>query len=62
MLRWHHKGITEMPPKLADPKFFFQFHKQRVWQLMREMPSFATKLMDVRDIPFNPLASKNQLN
>jgi hypothetical protein len=60
MLRWHHHGHTEMPPKLADPAFFFRFHRQRIVQIEREMPRFITKLMDIRDIAFNPFAAKNR--
>lgn len=61
LLRWHHHSHAEMPPKLANPKFFFQFHKQRIWQFMKEMTRFTSRLMDLRDLEFNPLASKNQL-
>lgn len=61
ILRWHHHGAVEMPPKLADPAFFFQFHKEKIVRMQHEMPHFVTTLMDIRDIGFNPFTSKSRI-
>lgn len=61
ILRWHHHGAVEMPPKLADPAFFFQFHKEKIVRMQHEMPHFVTTLMDIRDIAFNPFTSKSRI-
>lgn len=61
ILRWHHQGAVEMPHKLADPAFFFQFHKGKILRMQNEMPHFVTTLMDIRDIDFNPFTSKSRI-
>jgi hypothetical protein len=60
--RWHHHGFVEMPATLADPVVYFRANKKMIWKFMKEMPRMATMLMDIRDLEFNPLESKCQLD
>jgi hypothetical protein len=61
LLRWHHVGFTELPPKLANLAFFFKFHKAKIRQIEKEMPQFAGALRNLSDLAFNPFAQKNQV-